>query len=110
MRGPRRYPFGAEISPEGGVQFRVWAPIRLRVEVVLGEDGDDGAFELARVEDGYFSIEVPDLEAGTLYRFRLDNESNLFPDPASRFQPVGPHGPSMVIDPLAYRWSDMAWK
>lgn len=106
----RRYSFGSEFSPEGGVHFRVWAPIRKRVEVVLGENGNDGAFELAREEGGYFSIDAPGLKAGTLYRFRLDSESNLYPDPASRFQPDGPHGPSMVIDPWAYRWSDMAWK
>jgi maltooligosyltrehalose trehalohydrolase len=105
----RRHPFGAEISPDGGVHFRVWAPIRKRVEVVLGEQGD-GAFELAAEGNGFFSAHVPDIEVGTFYRFRLDNESNFYPDPASRFQPDGPHGPSMVIDPMAYRWSDMTWK
>ncbi len=48
--------------------------------------------------------------AGTLYRFRLDGEKPLYPDPASRFQPRGPHGPSQVIDPNSFRWSDAAWK
>src|SRR5262249_44565849 len=46
---------------------------------------------------------------GSLYRFRLDGETNLYPDPASRFQPDGPHGPSQVIDPAAFRWSDQRW-
>lgn len=107
----RRYPVGAEVSPEGGVHFRVWAPARRRVEVKLGELADDGtSVELDREEDGYFSIHFPDLEPGSLYRFRLDHEPTLYPDPASRFQPKGPHGPSMVIDPWSYRWSDMDWK
>ena len=31
------------------------------------------------------------------------------PDPASRFQPEGPHGPSEVVDPAAFRWTDGDW-
>jgi maltooligosyltrehalose trehalohydrolase len=34
----------------------------------------------------------------------------MFPDPASRFQPEGPHGPSQVIDPSAFAWTDADWK
>src|SRR5205823_3386241 len=48
--------------------------------------------------------------AGTRYRFRLDGEQALYPDPASRFQPDGVHGPSQVIDPGAFRWTDGAWR
>ena len=48
---------------------------------------------------GYFSGLVAGAGAGTLYRYRLDGEAALYPDPASRFQPRGPHGPSQVIDP-----------
>src|SRR5690606_34678165 len=48
--------------------------------------------------------------AGTRYRFRLDDGDQLFPDPASRFQPLGPLGPSELIDPAAYRWNDANWK
>jgi maltooligosyltrehalose trehalohydrolase len=61
-------------------------------------------------DGGYFSLLLDDIKAGTLYRFRLEGEPTLYPDPASRFQPNGPHGPSMVIDPWFYRWSDMGWK
>jgi maltooligosyltrehalose trehalohydrolase len=105
----RRYPVGAELSPEGGVQFRVWAPACNKVEVVLEGPGDS-AYELVAEDDGYFSLTIPDLKPGTLYRFRLNDERQLYPDPASRFQPDGPHGPSQIIDPWAYRWSDMNWK
>ncbi|HEV3496357.1 MAG TPA: malto-oligosyltrehalose trehalohydrolase, partial [Actinomycetes bacterium] len=111
MKTGRRYPVGAELSPDGGVHFRVWAPVRRKVEVVFGEPpGDDGIAELAPEGDGYFSGLVADAGAGTRYRFCLDGEDYLYPDPASRFQPEGPHGPSQVVDPWAYRWSDMDWK
>ena len=110
MTPPRRYPAGAERSPDGGVHFRVWAPSRKRVAVVFEGPETEGEFPLEADDDGYFSTHIPDLEAGTRYRFRLDDDSTLYPDPASRFQPEGPHGPSQVIDPWAYRWSDMDWK
>ncbi|MBO0696872.1 MAG: malto-oligosyltrehalose trehalohydrolase [Zavarzinella sp.] len=107
MKSGRRYPIGAEIAPEGGVHFRVWAPARRTVAVVFG---DDRAVGLPPEGNGYFSGLVADTKPGALYRVRLDDDPTLYPDPASRFQPDGPHGPSQVIDPWAYRWSDMNWK
>jgi maltooligosyltrehalose trehalohydrolase len=101
----RRMPIGAEIGVDG-VHFRVWAPDRRRVDVV---GPAFGARPMQREADGYFSAHVPKLGAGALYRFRLDGDIER-PDPASRFQPEGPHGPSMVVDPHTYRWSDGAWK
>jgi maltooligosyltrehalose trehalohydrolase len=53
---------------------------------------------------------VAEAGAGTLYRSRLDGEAALSPDPASRFQPHGPHGPSHVIDPGAFPWHDQDWR
>jgi maltooligosyltrehalose trehalohydrolase len=61
-------------------------------------------------DQGYFSGEVPEAGAGTLYRFRLDGDEALYPDPASRFQPEGPHGPSQVVDPGEFRWTDGQWR
>jgi len=52
--------------------------------------------------DGYFSGTVAAAVAGDRYRFRLDGGDALYPDPASRFQPHGPHGASQVIDPAAF--------
>src|SRR6476469_7812004 len=51
---------------------------------------------------------VPGMAAGARYRLQLDG-GEAFPDPASRFQPEGPHGPSEVVDPAAFRWTDAAW-
>ena len=50
------------------------------------------------------------VEAGARYRYRLDGNPGLFPDPAARFQPDGPHGPSQVVDPHQFAWNDFAWK
>src|SRR5262245_59051123 len=97
-REARRLPVGAEPVPGVGVHFRVWAPRRRRVEVVL--EGASSAFELKAEGDGYFSGAVPTAKVGTLYRYRLDGDRS-YPDPASRSQPEGPHGPSQVIDPGA---------
>jgi maltooligosyltrehalose trehalohydrolase len=58
---------------------------------------------------GYFSGLVRDAGEGSHYRFRLDG-NRAFADPASRFQPQGPHGPSQVVDAARFRWSDAEWR
>ncbi|HEX8285545.1 MAG TPA: malto-oligosyltrehalose trehalohydrolase [Pyrinomonadaceae bacterium] len=105
----RRLPVGAEVLPEGGVNFRVWAPRRTRVEVIF-EGVGVAPHALEPEGDGYFSATVGRAGAGDLYRFRLDGDEYLYPDPASRFQPEGPHGPSRVVDPARFRWTDGEWK
>jgi maltooligosyltrehalose trehalohydrolase len=59
--------------------------------------------------NGYFSGVVPSAGAGTLYRYRLEDEAGVYPDPASRFQPYGPHGSSQIVDPHAFQWTDHQW-
>ncbi len=102
-------PLGAEVQP-GGAHFRVWAPRSKSVAVVIcDEDGNPGSesHPLEVEPDGFFSAFVPGIEAGVCYKLRLDHGD--FPDPVSRFQPQGPHGPSQVIDPSAFPWSDSDW-
>ncbi|MDR7483129.1 MAG: malto-oligosyltrehalose trehalohydrolase [Armatimonadota bacterium] len=101
--GPLRR--GAHPVP-GGVRFAVWAPAATRVEVILEPDGD--AHPLHR-RGGWFEGVVAGVAPGALYRYRLDGGST-YPDPASRFQPHGVHGPSEVIEPGAYRWADGGWQ
>lgn len=108
----RRLPIGAEVLPRGGVHFRVWAPDRRRVAVVLegGPGYSEPRIELDAERNGYHSGTAPDAGDGTLYRFELDGGEMLYPDPASRFQPEGPHGPSQVVDPTRFRWNDEDWQ
>jgi maltooligosyltrehalose trehalohydrolase len=105
-------PIGAEVLPEGGVRFRVWAPRRQTVEVVLDapDQQKNVTVSLKREKDGYFSLVAPTAKAGMLYSFRLDGSEKTYPDPVSRFQPQGVHGPSQVIDPSAFAWTDTNWK
>jgi maltooligosyltrehalose trehalohydrolase len=108
----RRLPVGAEVQPGGGVNFRVWAPKRRRVEIALESVAGErlSAFELKAEDRGYFSAFNAGARAGSLYRFRLDgDDSYLYPDPVSRFQPSGPHGPSRVVDPSKFDWTDGDW-
>lgn len=105
----RRLPVGAEVF-DAGVHLRVWAPDRHCVEVVFDSQESD-AVALEREGDGYFSAFVDGARAGQRYRFRLDNHREaLFPDPASRYQPEGPFGPSQIIDPGAFAWADREWR
>jgi maltooligosyltrehalose trehalohydrolase len=110
MTEARRIPVGAEARAGGGVHFRVWAPRRRRVEVVIeGGPGEGGGPHPLEAEGGgYFAGLVAPAGAGTRYRLRLDG-GEAFPDPASRFQPQGPHGPSEVVDPDAFEWADGGW-
>jgi maltooligosyltrehalose trehalohydrolase len=115
----RRLPVGAEFSSAGGVSFRVWAPKRSSVQVVVshGENDREQAFacdleaeEGDSTEHGYFSGIVPDARAGMRYGFRLDGGDRVFADPASRYQPSGPAGRSQIVDPRSFRWTDRAWQ
>ena len=102
-------PAGAEVLAGGkGVHFRVWAPDHEKVDVLL-YDPTERAFSLSpEPSSGYFSALFDEVSAGTLYRYRLSGDT--FPDPASRFQPNGPHQPSQVIDPDTFEWTDPAWR
>jgi len=107
----RRLPVGAEVVPEGGVHFRVWAP-RCRTVTVSFENPRRDHLEPRALDaegNGYFSGVEPQAADGTLYSFRLDDRDFLYPDPASRFQPDGPEGPSCVIDPTRFAWTDSGW-
>jgi maltooligosyltrehalose trehalohydrolase len=108
----RHYPIGAELIGRNETHFRVWAPKAKHVELVVeGSAAKDAkrAFHALHAEEGGYFSGVASAAAGTLYRFRVNNEENFYPDPASRFQPDGPHGSSCIIDPTKFRWSDAEW-
>ena len=106
----RKLPIGAEPQNGGGVHFRVWAPESKSVELEIYDESKTASerHPLEREKDNYFSGFVKGALPGTLYKFKLDSGS--FPDPASRFQPDGPHGCSEVTDPKQFKWGDSSWK
>ena len=102
MRRHHELPFGAELASQG-VRFRLWAP---RANVVSLEL--DAALPMLREPGGWFSLTTAQAAPGSRYRYLVDGRP--FPDPASRYQPEGVHGPSEVVDPVAYDWRDVGWR
>src|SRR4051812_34961217 len=108
----RRFSVGAEVQQQG-TNFRIWAPAATTLEVVERRPGNDGvgkAHAISKAEDGYFAGTIFGWGDGKLYSLRLDGKDQLLPDPASRFQPDGPHGPSRVVDPAKYAWRDAGFR
>jgi maltooligosyltrehalose trehalohydrolase len=101
-------PIGAELVAEG-LHVRVWAPTHQRVSLVL-EAPQRREVVLGSVGHGYHEALVRGVDAGARYRFRLGDGDQLVSDPASRFQPEGPFGPSEVIDPGRFAWTDAEWR
>lgn len=91
----------------GRTDFRVWAPVAKRIELIV--EGKKESINLLSVSpDGYWFGSFSEFSAGDRYRYRIDGDRTL-PDPASRFQPQGVHGPSQIIDPNAFVWGDHNW-
>ncbi|MBX3332749.1 MAG: malto-oligosyltrehalose trehalohydrolase [Nitrospira sp.] len=97
-------------TPRSGdaVKFRVWAPYAKSVAVQL-VDQDRVMVPMQRDERGYFETVVTGVVPRSRYRYVLDGGKER-PDPASRFQSDGVHGPSVVVDPTSFRWTDVEWK
>ena len=94
------------LPTKGATTFRVWAPDHRELELVIN---DGTPRRLVRDPEGYWSGTFDDVHAGDLYTYRVDGRPPL-PDPASRFQPQGVHGPSQVIDPSTFPWTDDGWQ
>ncbi|MDP3937490.1 MAG: malto-oligosyltrehalose trehalohydrolase [Deltaproteobacteria bacterium] len=97
---------GALHEGSGRTSFRLWAPSAERVEVVF-EHPEPRAVALAAAAHGYHQGVIEEAPPGSRYRYRLDGDRER-PDPASRLQPEGVHGPSGVDD-RAFAWTDVAW-
>jgi maltooligosyltrehalose trehalohydrolase len=106
MRRRHELPFGAETTSRG-TRFRLWAPRAKSVSLQLGA-GEPAAMPMEPEPGGWFSLTTADARPGSRYRYLVDG--NAFPDPASRRQPEGVHGPSEVVDPETYDWQDILWR
>jgi maltooligosyltrehalose trehalohydrolase len=92
---------GANVVP-GGVNFRVWAPAARQVELVVAESAAGRPMD--REDDGVWSLRLEAGQPALRYKYRL--EGGDYPDPYSRSQPEGVHGPSEVVDPQHFGWHD----
>jgi maltooligosyltrehalose trehalohydrolase len=104
-------PFGAELTENGSVRFRLWAPKAQGVGVCLqnvASSNKEEQFALEKRESGWFELTTKAATVGTRYQFQIDGGIKV-PDPASRFQPADVHGPSEVVNPRAFRWKDEQW-
>ncbi|MGB7250919.1 MAG: malto-oligosyltrehalose trehalohydrolase [Phormidesmis sp.] len=96
-----------------GCSFTVWAPQMDTVAVeIVGDEAR--SLPMKRDQRGYWHANAPELPAGTQYKYQIDGPQTdgieSWPDPASRFQPEGVHGPSAVIDHSEYDWQDHHWQ
>ena len=106
MSGGGDVSLGATFLGDSRTQFLVWAPLAHKVEVhVLAPRKKLVPMESR--ERGYHHVVVDGVEPGSLSVCRLDEKTER-PDPASRFQPQGVHGPSQVADPHL-EWEDARW-
>lgn len=105
-----RHRLGASLLADGGCRFAVWAPNAEHVDVLLTDQADRAA-PLEGRPDGYFAGKIDDVPPDARYRYRLHlpgGEVRERPDPASRSQPEGVHGPSRVVSEQ-FSWSQTAW-
>ncbi len=99
-------PFGAQVQPDGRVRFRLWAPGQDRVSLLIEQQE---AVALERHEDGWLELTTEVAHAGSRYVYQISSGLRV-PDPASRQQADSVHGPSVVVDPLAYQWRSVDWR
>jgi malto-oligosyltrehalose trehalohydrolase len=98
--------FGTRLLSQG-VLFRLWAPLSEAVALKIYDL--DLIVPMTRLLRGWYEVSVDEAEPGMRYRFVLEDGSEV-PDPASRFQPQDVHGPSEVMDPRAFAWTDASWR
>jgi maltooligosyltrehalose trehalohydrolase len=97
------------------VIVEVWAPRAERVAVRISEPGQMGngggwTIWLEPRTDGWYAADVAQARPGRDYGFLLDGAEPLLPDPRSRWQPFGVHGPSRFYDTAAFAWTDDSWE
>src|SRR5688572_29401191 len=99
---------GALAQQGNEIQWRVWAPYAERVDLVLSGDRR-ATLPMDRDPDGYFARTERDVAEGQRYAYRLNGKDER-PDPCSLWQPEGVTGPSAVVRPGTFKWTDDAWK
>ncbi len=98
---------GADYHGLGKCEFTVWAPLLKEVSVQIVSP-QKRIIPMEKDDEGYWKVTASDIELGTLYFYKLEGNIER-PDPASKFQPQGVHGPSQIIDSGAFAWNDTDW-
>lgn len=105
MKRRHAMPFGAEITQEGVVRFRLWAPAARQVTLLVD---DEAPVPMQATGEGWYDWISEQAHAGSRYRYQID-QGLYVPDPASRYNPDDVHEASQVVDPAAFDWQDHAW-
>ncbi len=104
MRYQHKMSFGAEILDDAAIRFRLWAPSAQSLAVELSSK----SLAMRALDEGWFELVTREAGPGTRYQFTIDGRHKV-PDPASRYQPSGVHGPSEVIAPEDFEWQQNHW-
>ena len=99
--------YGASLNGDQA-EFRVWAPIPSQITLRLMRAGAEPQ-DIAMQRDGEDFVATALAAVGDRYAYVLDDGTPV-PDPVSRFLPEGVHGPTEIVDPSAFRWSDQEWR
>ncbi len=102
-------PFGATVDFDGSIRFAIWAPGRQVGYLKLLRPQGDLLLPMERSEEGWFYVKTREAAPGSLYFYDFGDGTD-YPDPASRRQPEGIHGPSEVVDANRYSWKDAGWR
>jgi maltooligosyltrehalose trehalohydrolase len=101
-------PPGPECKGAGRTRFALWAPRAKTVDLHLFSPEERVvSLSPSQAAEGYFQSVLNGVAPGARYKYRLDGKDE-FPDPASRFQPEGVHGPSELVDDR-FDWRDASW-
>lgn len=101
------FDLGAAVLPDGRTHFRVWAPRHRQVDLHL-QAPEEQTIPMAASGDGYFEVVLDRNLTGACYTYRLDGLVDR-PDPASRLQEHGVHGPSTVVAD-DFKWQADGWR
>ncbi len=100
---PRGGTFGPLLDKDGCL-FRLWAKPEAKVELVLEGHASPDVIPMEYQPNGMYQVHVQGVGPGACYWFKIDG-AGPYPDPASRYQPLGVHGPSQVIGPSDFSWA-----
>ncbi|MEL6232376.1 MAG: malto-oligosyltrehalose trehalohydrolase [Cyanobacteria bacterium J06627_3] len=91
----------------GGYRFTLWLPVSESVALKLVAPRQE-IIPMQPAELGYWNTVVSGLQSDARYCYLIDGTP--YPDPASRYQPEGVHGPSAIVNHQQYVWHDAGWK